>query len=161
EVPYLGSLILTHSLDGAIKGLKEFKPEDRPPVAIPFFAFRIMVGIGLAGPLRSKPHSAARLSLARDHGLAIHPRRRGPVLGFSGRVFPRQLLSRTTWRRRSAARPLRRLQEQRRALSRIPSLFSQAQAAVSGSLGQERPVFLPQGAEAFKRDIPDADVRFF
>jgi cytochrome d ubiquinol oxidase subunit I len=46
EVPYLGSLILTHSLDGGIKGLKEFKPEDRPPVAIPFFAFRIMVGIG-------------------------------------------------------------------------------------------------------------------
>ena len=46
EVPYLGSLILTHSLDGQIKGLKEFKPEDRPPVAIPFFAFRIMVGIG-------------------------------------------------------------------------------------------------------------------
>jgi cytochrome bd ubiquinol oxidase subunit I len=26
--------------------LKEFKAEDRPPVAIPFFAFRIMVGIG-------------------------------------------------------------------------------------------------------------------
>jgi cytochrome bd ubiquinol oxidase subunit I len=46
EIPYLGSLILTHSLDGEIKGLKEFKPEDRPPVAIPFFAFRIMVGIG-------------------------------------------------------------------------------------------------------------------
>ena len=46
EVPYLGSLILTHSLDGQIKGLKEFKPEDRPPVAISFFAFRIMVGIG-------------------------------------------------------------------------------------------------------------------
>ena len=46
EVPYLGSLILTHSLNGEIKGLKAFKPEDRPPVAIPFFAFRIMVGIG-------------------------------------------------------------------------------------------------------------------
>src|SRR5262249_11153266 len=46
EIPYLGSLILTHSFDGEIKGLKEFKPEDRPPVAIPFFAFRIMVGIG-------------------------------------------------------------------------------------------------------------------
>jgi cytochrome d ubiquinol oxidase subunit I len=46
EVPYLGSLILTHSLNGQIQGLKEFKPEDRPPVAIPFFAFRIMVGIG-------------------------------------------------------------------------------------------------------------------
>ncbi|HYX04784.1 MAG TPA: cytochrome ubiquinol oxidase subunit I [Reyranella sp.] len=46
EIPYLGSLILTHSLDGEIKGLKEFKPEDRPPVAIPFFAFRLMAGIG-------------------------------------------------------------------------------------------------------------------
>ena len=43
---YLGSLILTHSLDGEVKGLKDFKPEDRPPVAIPFFAFRVMVGIG-------------------------------------------------------------------------------------------------------------------
>ncbi len=47
EVPYLGSLVLTHSLDGEIKGLKEWPAADRPPVAIPFFAFRIMVGIGL------------------------------------------------------------------------------------------------------------------
>ena len=47
DVPYLGSLILTHSLDGEIKGLKDFPAADRPPVALPFFAFRIMVGIGL------------------------------------------------------------------------------------------------------------------
>lgn len=47
DVPYLGSLILTHSLDGEVKGLKDFPAADRPPVAIPFFAFRIMVGIGL------------------------------------------------------------------------------------------------------------------
>ena len=47
DVPYLGSLILTHSLDGEVTGLKSFKPEDRPPVAIPFFAFRIMVGVGV------------------------------------------------------------------------------------------------------------------
>jgi cytochrome d ubiquinol oxidase subunit I len=47
DVPYLGSLILTHSFDGEVKGLKEFAPENRPPVAIPFFAFRIMVGIGM------------------------------------------------------------------------------------------------------------------
>jgi cytochrome d ubiquinol oxidase subunit I len=47
EVPLLGSLILTHDTDGVIPGLKEFPPEDRPPVAIVFFAFRIMVGIGL------------------------------------------------------------------------------------------------------------------
>jgi cytochrome d ubiquinol oxidase subunit I len=48
EVPYLGSLILTHSLDGEIKGLKDFPPDQRPPVAIPFFAFRVMVGLGFA-----------------------------------------------------------------------------------------------------------------
>ena len=46
-MPYLGSLILTHSLDGAIKGLKEFAPDERPPVPIVFFAFRIMVGAGV------------------------------------------------------------------------------------------------------------------
>src|SRR6516164_9768979 len=44
EVPWLGSLILTHSLDGEIKGLKDFAADQRPPVAVPFFAFRIMVG---------------------------------------------------------------------------------------------------------------------
>ena len=47
EVPYLGSLILAHSLDGEIKGLKDFPREDRPPVALPFFSFRLMVGIGV------------------------------------------------------------------------------------------------------------------
>src|SRR6516162_5785058 len=44
EVPLLGSLILTHHLDGEVKGLKDFPADQRPPVAIPFFAFRIMVG---------------------------------------------------------------------------------------------------------------------
>jgi len=44
DVPWLGSLILTHNLDGEVKGLKDFPADQRPPVAIPFFAFRIMVG---------------------------------------------------------------------------------------------------------------------
>ena len=47
EIPVLGSLILTHSFNRPIKGLKEWPAEDRPPVALPFFAFRIMVGIGV------------------------------------------------------------------------------------------------------------------
>ena len=47
-VPLLGSIILGHSPDAVIPGLKDWKPEDRPPVAIPFFSFRLMVGIGLA-----------------------------------------------------------------------------------------------------------------
>ena len=47
EVPLLGSIILTQSVDGEIKGLKDWPARDRPPVAIPFFAFRIMVSIGI------------------------------------------------------------------------------------------------------------------
>jgi cytochrome d ubiquinol oxidase subunit I len=47
SVPVLGSLILAHDPDGAVRGLKEWPAADRPPVAIPFFGFRIMVGIGL------------------------------------------------------------------------------------------------------------------
>jgi cytochrome d ubiquinol oxidase subunit I len=46
-IPALGSLILTHDWNGEIKGLKSFPPEDRPNPIIPFFAFRVMVGIGL------------------------------------------------------------------------------------------------------------------
>ncbi|HET7359412.1 MAG TPA: cytochrome ubiquinol oxidase subunit I [Rhodanobacteraceae bacterium] len=47
DVPRLGSLILTHSWNGEVKGLKDFAPQDRPPVKAPFFAFRAMVGLGL------------------------------------------------------------------------------------------------------------------
>jgi cytochrome d ubiquinol oxidase subunit I len=46
-IPRLGSLILTHDLDGLFPGLLDFKPEDRPPVIAPFFMFRLMVGLGL------------------------------------------------------------------------------------------------------------------
>jgi cytochrome d ubiquinol oxidase subunit I len=45
DVPDLGSLILTHSWNGVIKGLKEWQADQRPPVGLPFFAFRVMVGI--------------------------------------------------------------------------------------------------------------------
>jgi cytochrome d ubiquinol oxidase subunit I len=46
-IPKLGSIIITHDPDGEIKGLKEVPPEDRPPVAPVFFAFRVMVGVGV------------------------------------------------------------------------------------------------------------------
>ena len=45
SVPYLGSLIVTRSLDGGFPGLKDFAATDRPPVLLPFFGFRIMVGL--------------------------------------------------------------------------------------------------------------------
>lgn len=46
KVPKLGSLILTHQWDGELKGLNDFAGE-HPPVAPVFWAFRIMVGIGV------------------------------------------------------------------------------------------------------------------
>ena len=46
KIPKLGSIILKHDSNGEIKGLKDFSEDERPPVAIVFFAFRIMVGIG-------------------------------------------------------------------------------------------------------------------
>jgi cytochrome d ubiquinol oxidase subunit I len=47
EVPYLGSLILTHSLDKQVPALKEFAKEDRPNSTIVFWSFRVMVAMGL------------------------------------------------------------------------------------------------------------------
>lgn len=47
EIPLLGSIILSHHLDGEVPGLKQFPADQRPPVAIPFFSFRLMVGVGL------------------------------------------------------------------------------------------------------------------
>jgi cytochrome d ubiquinol oxidase subunit I len=46
-IPVLGSIYLTHDPNGTVQGLKAFPREDRPPVAVVFFAFRIMVGIAL------------------------------------------------------------------------------------------------------------------
>lgn len=50
-IPRGASLILTHDLDGEIRGLNEFRDErgvTHPPVAPLFFGFRIMVGTGMA-----------------------------------------------------------------------------------------------------------------
>ncbi|WP_299152285.1 cytochrome ubiquinol oxidase subunit I [uncultured Acinetobacter sp.] len=46
-IPNVGSLILTHSMDGKVTGLKDFAPEDRPNSLIVFWSFRIMVGLGI------------------------------------------------------------------------------------------------------------------
>ena len=47
EVPKLGSFIASGTWDSREVGLDAFPLEDRPPVIIPFFTFRIMVGMGL------------------------------------------------------------------------------------------------------------------
>jgi cytochrome d ubiquinol oxidase subunit I len=47
-IPRLGSLILTHEWDGVVRGLNEWSADQRPPVTIVFWSFRVMVGIGFA-----------------------------------------------------------------------------------------------------------------
>ncbi|AMF92309.1 cytochrome ubiquinol oxidase subunit I [Vibrio fluvialis] len=47
EVPYLGSLILTHSLEKQVPALKSFAKEDRPNSTIVFWSFRVMAGLGM------------------------------------------------------------------------------------------------------------------
>ena len=47
KIPILGSIIASMSLTSKEVGLTDFPPQDRPPVLIPFFTFRIMVGCGL------------------------------------------------------------------------------------------------------------------
>jgi cytochrome d ubiquinol oxidase subunit I len=47
EVPHLGSLILTHSWDGRVPGLKDFPRQDRPNSTAVFWTFRAMVGLGM------------------------------------------------------------------------------------------------------------------
>jgi cytochrome d ubiquinol oxidase subunit I len=46
-IPRLGSLILTHELMGEIRGLKAWPEDERPPVPIVFYAFRVMVSLGM------------------------------------------------------------------------------------------------------------------
>jgi cytochrome bd ubiquinol oxidase subunit I len=46
EMPHIGSLILTHSWNGQIAGLKDFAPGDRPDSTIVFWTFRVMAGLG-------------------------------------------------------------------------------------------------------------------
>lgn len=47
ELPNVASLILTHDWNGEVKGLKDWPKDERPPTAVVFWAFRIMVGLGL------------------------------------------------------------------------------------------------------------------
>ena len=54
-IPKLASLILTHDLDGEVRGLDSF--EHIPPVAPVFWAFRVMIGVGLLMPVVYLTHS--------------------------------------------------------------------------------------------------------
>jgi cytochrome bd ubiquinol oxidase subunit I len=46
-IPHIGSVYLTHSWSGTIRSLNEFPASDIPNVPIVFYAFRVMVGLGV------------------------------------------------------------------------------------------------------------------
>jgi cytochrome d ubiquinol oxidase subunit I len=46
KIPGALSMLAYHTASAPVKGLKDFPPEDRPPVTITFIAFRVMVGLG-------------------------------------------------------------------------------------------------------------------
>ncbi len=48
EIPYASSLILRHQWDAPLDGLDTIPDDEEPPVAIVFFSFRVMVGLGFA-----------------------------------------------------------------------------------------------------------------
>ncbi|MEZ3498405.1 cytochrome ubiquinol oxidase subunit I [Pantoea sp. KPR_PJ] len=64
-IPDVASLYLRHNLSGHIKSLSEFDAQDLPPVALVFFAFRLMVGLGIvmlvASLIASVQHWRGRL----------------------------------------------------------------------------------------------------
>jgi cytochrome d ubiquinol oxidase subunit I len=47
EVPKLSSLILKHDANAPLAGLDTIAPENRPPVKVVFWSFRVMVGLGM------------------------------------------------------------------------------------------------------------------
>ncbi|MBR9981646.1 MAG: cytochrome ubiquinol oxidase subunit I [Desulfatitalea sp.] len=50
-IPGALSLLAFHSMDAEVQGLKDFAPQDRPPVMLTFISFRTMVALGFLFPL--------------------------------------------------------------------------------------------------------------
>jgi cytochrome d ubiquinol oxidase subunit I len=76
-IPNVASFLITHDWNGLFPGLKDFAPGDRPPVAPVFYAFRIMVGLGVVmialGIVGAYLWARGRLFEARWYlGLARH-----------------------------------------------------------------------------------------
>jgi cytochrome d ubiquinol oxidase subunit I len=40
------SLLITRSFTGQVKGLRDFPPQDQPPILLPFYGFRVMIAAG-------------------------------------------------------------------------------------------------------------------
>jgi cytochrome d ubiquinol oxidase subunit I len=81
-IPAMASFILTHDFNGEIKGLNEFEG-NHPPVAPVFYAFRVMVGLGM---LMLALSWASRIQLWRKGQLPVWMLKALVVMSFSGWV---------------------------------------------------------------------------
>lgn len=72
EIPKLSSLILTHELDGEVKGLNEVPRELQPPVLPVFFGFRLMVGLGFVFLLLAAWGTLERVRGRLEHARYLH-----------------------------------------------------------------------------------------
>lgn len=68
-IPKLLSWVATGDANGTYKGLKEWPKEERPPVALTFWSFRLMVGLGLFLALMSVLAWLKRAKLEANPGL--------------------------------------------------------------------------------------------
>ncbi|MGB0497107.1 MAG: cytochrome ubiquinol oxidase subunit I [Rubricella sp.] len=86
-IPNVASLILTHELDGVVPGLNDFVTEEgdvlHPPVAPVFYAFRVMIGVGV---LMLVVSWATSWRLARTGQPGVWPARALVAMTFSGWV---------------------------------------------------------------------------
>ena len=116
----------------------------------------------MAGRIARQPRGAARFLEARDDDLAIYPRRSRRDAGFR-RTAIRSTIS--IWRRPGADEiQLDLFGDYKSNVALYPAFqdyFRTHKPPFLAVWGKNDPFFLPPGAEAFKRDIPDAVVRFF
>lgn len=81
-IPAMASFILTHDFNGEVKGLNEFEG-NHPPVAPVFYAFRVMVGLGM---LMLAIAWATRIQLWRKSELPVWMLKTLVIMSFSGWV---------------------------------------------------------------------------
>ena len=79
EIPNLSSLILKHEWNAPLEGLDTVPDEDEPPVAILFWSFRVMVGLGFAmlALAGGASGAASRVSSMMTAGCNVQPSRWG------------------------------------------------------------------------------------
>ena len=112
-------------------------------------------------PIAGEPRRTPRFPQARDHRFAIHTRRLRRDDGFARRLLARQLLPGPA----GADEPqLDLFGDYKSNVALYPAFqkyFRDHKPPLLAVWGKNDPFFLPPGAEAFKRDIPGALVRFF